>query len=237
MMEESKIVLKADHITKTFGGLKAIDNASLYLKQDEILGLIGPNGAGKTTMFNMISGTLPLTSGTITVNGEVISKPTANVMCSKGIGRTYQIVQPFSNLTVIENTMVGAFCHTGNTEVAYNEAMEVLKFLDLDKKANVQGRDLALIDMKRMEVARALATKPTILLLDEVMAGLNPTGREQVMEMIQEIRRKHISIIMIEHIMRAVMGLSHRIYVLSQGQMIAEGTPDEIANNPIVIES
>lgn len=237
MMEESKIVLKADHITKTFGGLKAIDNASLYLKQDEILGLIGPNGAGKTTMFNMISGTLPLTSGTITVNGEVISKPTANVMCSKGIGRTYQIVQPFSNLTVIENTMVGAFCHTGNTEVAYNEAMEVLKFLDLDKKANVQGRNLALIDMKRMEVARALATKPTILLLDEVMAGLNPTGREQVMEMIQEIRRKHISIIMIEHIMRAVMGLSHRIYVLSQGQMIAEGTPDEIANNPIVIES
>lgn len=236
-MEESKIVLKADHITKTFGGLKAIDNASLYLKQDEILGLIGPNGAGKTTMFNMISGTLPLTSGTITVNGEVISKPTANVMCSKGIGRTYQIVQPFSNLTVIENTMVGAFCHTGNTEVAYNEAMEVLKFLDLDKKANVQGRDLALIDMKRMEVARALATRPTILLLDEVMAGLNPTGREQVMEMIQEIRRKHISIIMIEHIMRAVMGLSHRIYVLSQGQMIAEGTPDEIANNPIVIES
>ena len=236
-MEESKIVLKADHITKTFGGLKAIDNASLYLKQDEILGLIGPNGAGKTTMFNMISGTLPLTSGTITVNGEVISKPTANVMCSKGIGRTYQIVQPFSNLTVIENTMVGAFCHTCNTEVAYNEAMEVLKFLDLDKKANVQGRDLALIDMKRMEVARALATKPTILLLDEVMAGLNPTGREQVMEMIQEIRRKHISIIMIEHIMRAVMGLSHRIYVLSQGQMIAEGTPDEIANNPIVIES
>lgn len=237
MMEESKIVLKANHITKTFGGLKAIDNASLYLKQDEILGLIGPNGAGKTTMFNMISGTLPLTSGTITVNGEVISKPTANVMCSKGIGRTYQIVQPFSNLTVIENTMVGAFCHTGNTEVAYNEAIEVLKFLDLDKKANVQGRDLALIDMKRMEVARALATKPTILLLDEVMAGLNPTGREQVMEMIQEIRRKHISIIMIEHIMRAVMGLSHRIYVLSQGQMIAEGTPDEIANNPIVIES
>ena len=236
-MEESKIVLKADHITKTFGGLKAIDNASLYLKQDEILGLIGPNGAGKTTMFNMISGTLPLTSGTITVNGEVISKPTAKVMCSKGIGRTYQIVQPFSNLTVIENTMVGAFCHTGNTEVAYNEAMEVLKFLDLDKKANVQGRDLALIDMKRMEVARALATRPTILLLDEVMAGLNPTGREQVMEMIQEIRRKHISIIMIEHIMRAVMGLSHRIYVLSQGQMIAEGTPDEIANNPIVIES
>ena len=237
MMEESKIVLKANHITKTFGGLKAIDNASLYLKQDEILGLIGPNGAGKTTMFNMISATLPLTSGTITVNGEVISKPTANVMCSKGIGRTYQIVQPFSNLTVIENTMVGAFCHTGNTEVAYNEAMEVLKFLDLDKKANVQGRDLSLIDMKRMEVAGALATKPTILLLDEVMAGLNPTGREQVMEMIQEIRRKHISIIMIEHIMRAVMGLSHRIYVLSQGQMIAEGTPDEIANNPIVIES
>lgn len=236
-MEERKIILKADHITKTFGGLRAIDDASLYLMEGEILGLIGPNGAGKTTMFNMISGTLPMTAGTITVRDEVLTKPTANVMCSKGIGRTYQVVQPFSNLTVVENTMVGAFLHTSNTEEAYEEAMAVLKFLDLDKKANIPGKDLALIDQKRMEVARALATKPSILLLDEVMAGLNPTGREQVMEMIKEIRASGISIIMIEHIMRAVMGLCGRIYVLSQGKMIAEGGPAEIASNPLVIES
>lgn len=236
-MEERNVILKADHITKTFGGLRAIDNASLYLCEGEVLGLIGPNGAGKTTMFNMISGTLPMTAGTITVRNEVLAKPTANVMCRKGIGRTYQVVQPFSNLTVVENTMVGAFLHTSDTEKAYQEAMDVLKFLDLDKKANIPGKDLALIDQKRMEVARALATKPSILLLDEVMAGLNPTGREQVMEMIKEIQASGISIIMIEHIMRAVMGLCGRIYVLSQGKMIAEGTPSEIASNPLVIES
>ena len=236
-MEQAKIVLRADHIVKNFGGLKAIDDASLYLKDGEILGLIGPNGAGKTTMFNMISGTLPITSGTITVNGEVIAKPTANAMCKRGIGRTYQVVQPFSNLTVVENTMVGAFSNTNSTEVARREAMEVLKFLDLEKKANVPGKDLALIDQKRMEVARALATKPSILLLDEDMAGLNPTGREQVMKMVKQISDSGISIIMIEHIMRVVMGLCGRIYVLSQGNMIAEGSPDEIANNPLVIES
>lgn len=236
-MEERNVILRADHITKTFGGLRAIDDASLYLEGGEILGLIGPNGAGKTTMFNMISGTLPMTAGTITVHGEVLSKPTANVMCKKGIGRTYQVVQPFSNLTVVENTMVGAFLHTSDRDKAYEEAMSVLRLLDLHKKANVPGKDLALIDQKRMEVARALATKPSILLLDEVMAGLNPTGREQVMEMIKEIRASGISIIMIEHIMRAVMGLCGRIYVLSQGKMIAEGTPSEIASNPLVIES
>lgn len=139
-MEQAKIVLRADHIVKNFGGLKAIDDASLYLKDGEILGLIGPNGAGKTTMFNMISGTLPITSGTITVNGEVIAKPTANAMCKRGIGRTYQVVQPFSNLTVVENTMVGAFSNTNSTEVARREAMEVLKFLDLEKRQTYPAR-------------------------------------------------------------------------------------------------
>lgn len=236
-MDGLNVILKADHITKAFGGLKAIDDASLYLMEGEILGLIGPNGAGKTTMFNMISGTLPMTFGTITVKGETLTKPTANKMCQMGIGRTYQVVQPFSNLTVVENTMVGAFMHTSDTEKAYEEAMSVLRFLDLDRKANVPGKDLALIDQKRMEVARALATRPSTLLLDEVMAGLNPTGREQVMEMIREIKVSGVSIIMIEHIMSAVMGLCGRIYVLSQGKMIAEGGPGEIASNPLVIES
>ena len=236
-MTENKIVLRAENITKLFGGLRAIDNASMHLMEGEILGLIGPNGAGKTTMFNMISGTVPLTSGKIYVNDQYIPKPAAHKMSAIGIGRTYQVVQPFSNLTVVENTMVGAFLRNKHPEKAREKSMKVLKFLDLAQKADTPGKDLSLIDLKRMEIARALATEPTILLLDEVLAGLNPTNRDVVMEMIREINKSGVSIIIIEHVMRAVMGLCNRIYVLSEGKMIAEGTPDEISNNEEVIES
>jgi branched-chain amino acid transport system ATP-binding protein len=236
-MAENNIVLRAENITKLYGGLRAIDNASIYLKKNEVLGLIGPNGAGKTTMFNMISGTVPLTSGRIYVNDRYIHKPAAHKMSAIGIGRTYQVVQPFLNLTVTENTMVGAFLHTRNPKKAKEKSLEVLKFLDLAKKADTPGKDLSLIDLKRMEIARALATDPTILLLDEVMAGLNPVGRDLVMDMIREINKSGISIIIIEHVMRAVMGLCERIYVLSEGRVLAEGTPAEISNNQSVIES
>ena len=236
-MSETEVVLQAENITKLYGGLRAIDNASITLKKNEILGLIGPNGAGKTTMFNMISGTVPLTSGKIIVRGEQIHKPVAYKMSALGIGRTYQIVQPFLNLSVVENTMVGAFLHTNNTKEAREKSMEVLKFLGLEKKAEVSGKNLALVDLKRMEVARALASEPTILLLDEVMAGLTPTDRELVMDMIRDINKAGISIIIIEHVMRAVMGLCERVYVLNEGKIIAEGTPNEITNNREVIES
>ena len=236
-MEEKRIVLRADNITKEFGGLRAIDNASLYLKENEILGLIGPNGAGKTTMCNMISGTLPLTSGKIYIDGKYIAKPVAHKMAELGIGRTYQVVQPFSNLTVVENTMVGAFLKTRDPKLAREKSMKVLELLGLAHKAETPGKDLSLIDLKRMEVARALATEPSILLLDEVMAGLNPSDGLLVMEMIREIKKTGISIIIIEHVMRAVMGLCERIYVLSQGKMLAEGTPAEVSSNPAVIES
>lgn len=236
-MEEKRIVLRAENITKEFGGLRAIDNASLYLKENEILGLIGPNGAGKTTMFNMISGTLPLTSGKIYIDEKYISKPVAHKMAALGIGRTYQVVQPFSNLTVVENTMVGAFLKTSDSKLARAKSMKVLELLGLAHKAETPGKDLSLIDLKRMEVARALATEPSILLLDEVMAGLNPSDGLLVMQMIREIKKTGISIIIIEHVMRAVMGLCERIYVLSQGKMLAEGTPVEVSSNPAVIES
>lgn len=236
-MEEKRVVLRAEHITKEFGGLRAIDDASLYLKENEILGLIGPNGAGKTTMFNMISGTLPLTSGKIYIYDRYIARPAAHRMAALGIGRTYQVVQPFSNLTVVENTMVGAFLHTRDSKTAREKSMKVLEFLGLAHKADTPGKDLSLIDLKRMEVARALATEPTILLLDEVMAGLNPSDGLLVMEMIREIKKTGISIIIIEHVMRAVMGLCERIYVLSQGKMLAEGTPAEVSSNAAVIES
>lgn len=236
-MAEKRVVLRAESITKEFGGLRAIDNASLYLQENEILGLIGPNGAGKTTMFNMISGTVPMTAGKIYINDKYIARPTAHKMSAMGIGRTYQVVQPFSNLTVVENTMVGAFLRTKDPEKAREKSMKVLEFLDLAHKADTPGKDLSLIDLKRMEVARALATEPSILLLDEVMAGLNPSGGLQVMEMIRQIKKTGISIIIIEHVMRAVMGLCERIYVLSQGKMLAEGTPAEVSNNVHVIES
>ncbi len=236
-MSEQQVVLRAENITKLYGGLRAIDDASLYLKKGEILGLIGPNGAGKTTMFNMISGTVPMTSGKIYVNDKLIAKPAAHKMGAIGIGRTYQVVQPFSNLTVVENTMVGAFLHTKDPKQAKEKSMQVLKLLDFAHKADTPGKDLSLIDLKRMEVARALATDPIILLLDEVMAGLNPTDRDLVMEMIREVNRSGISIIIIEHVMRAVMGLCERIYVLSEGRMLAEGVPAEISTNQKVIES
>lgn len=236
-MANTKEVLRADNIVKMYGGLRAIDDSTIYLKENEILGLIGPNGAGKTTMFNMISGTVPMTAGKIFVNGKPVKKPTAYKMSALGIGRTYQVVQPFQNLTVVENTMVGAFLRTRNAKEARAKSMKVLEMLDLAHKANTPGKDLSLIDLKRMEVARALATEPTILLLDEVMAGLNPTNSQLVMEMIRQINKTNISIIIIEHVMRAVMGLCERIYVLNEGKVLAEGTPSEITNNQSVIHS
>jgi len=237
MAEERKIVLKADHVVKQFGGLRAIDDASMHLYENEILALIGPNGAGKTTMFNMISGALPLTSGSITMFDHEYKKPVAHKMAHAGLGRTYQVVKPFGAMTALENTMVGAFLHHRKTKDAIDLSMSILEKLELGHKANVRGASLSLIDLKRLEVARALATEPKILLLDEVMAGLNPTESEVVLQMIFDIRDSGISIILIEHVMRAVMKLSDRIYVLAQGKMIAEGNPEQISTNEQVIES
>ena len=236
-LTENTSVLRTEHIVKLFGGLRAVDDVSIHLNRHEILGLVGPNGAGKTTMFNIIAGAFRPTSGQIYVNDVQIKKPVAHKMAKLKIGRTYQIVQPFSNLTVLENTMVGAFINTSSPKEARKKAAEVLDTLELSHKADTPGKDLTLLDLKRMEVARALATDPKILLLDEVMAGLNLTGSDMMMGVIRGIQKSGVSIIIIEHVMRAVMGLCERIYVLSQGKLIAEGTPMEISNNRQVIES
>ena len=236
-MTERKIILDAKGLTKRYGGLVAVNDVSIHLYEGEILGLIGANGAGKTTFFNMISGVQPMTAGELYFDGKRIPKPAAHQMCKLGIGRTYQICQPFSNLTVLENTMVGAFMRDSSAKVAAKEAEEILELVGLSKLKDTVGRDLSLPQLKRMEVARALATKPTVLLLDEVMAGLNPTECQEFMELIRRIRDTGISIIIIEHVMRAIMSLSERIYVLNQGCKIAEGTPEEISNNPDVIKS
>ena len=230
-------VLQADHLVKAYGGLKAVNDVSIHLYENEILGLIGPNGAGKTTLFNLISGTQPLTSGKLNLFGSEVKSGKSYKMAALAIGRTFQVVQPFLSLTVLENTMVGAFLHTNDAQEARKNALDILKFLELDEKRDVKGEDLALIDLKRLEVARALATKPKILLLDEVMAGLTPSEGDHVIEMIREIRKGGMSIILVEHVMRAVMNLCDRIYVLDQGKLIAEGVPAEIAKNPKVIES
>ena len=233
----AEFILSGKGVTKQFGGLVAVNKVDIALKKNEILGLIGPNGAGKTTLFNMLSGTMPMTEGELSYHGKVIPSPKANEMCKMGIGRTYQICQPFSNLTVLENVMVGAFIRHPKTKDARDAAYEVLKRVGMEQRANVGGSSLTLPELKRMEVARALATEPDVLLLDEVIAGLNPTEVEKIMNLIREIRAGGMSIIIIEHVLRAMMNLSDRIVVLNQGAKIAEGLPAEIAANPLVIES
>ncbi|MGI5970762.1 MAG: ABC transporter ATP-binding protein [Oscillospiraceae bacterium] len=231
------IILRGQNITKRFGGLVAVNAVDIELYKGEILGLIGPNGAGKTTLFNMLSGVMPMTEGRLYYHGKHIARPKPDEMCKMGIGRTYQICQPFSNLTVVENVMVGAYIRHSKTADAREHSYEVLKRVGLDGCANNMGSSLTLPQLKRMEVARALATSPDVLLLDEVIAGLNPTEVEKIMELIRSIREDGITIIIIEHVMRAIMNLSDRIVVLNQGTKIAEGLPADIASNPLVIES
>lgn len=234
---DAPIILAGHKVTKRFGGLVAVSDVDIKLHKGEILGLIGPNGAGKTTLFNMLSGTMPMTRGELYYHDKRVPRPKANRMCHMGIGRTYQICQPFSNLTVLENTMVGAFVRHSRTSDARDLAASVLKRVGLDHRANANGAALTLPELKRMEVARALATEPDVLLLDEVIAGLNPTEVEKIMDLIREIQAGGMSIIIIEHVMRAVMNLSNRIVVINHGEKIAEGLPADIAENPQVIES
>ena len=234
---KNPIILQTENVVKQFGGLVAVDNISIELHEGEILGLIGANGAGKTTLFNMISGSFRPTSGKILFNGIRIDKLPPNKICKLGLGRTYQIVQPFLNLTVLENTMVGALLRNSSVKEARKKAEEILEFVGLSNRKDVVGGALNIPELKRMEVARALATEPKVLLLDEVMAGLNPTESEQVIELVRNIRENGTTIVIIEHVMKAIMNLSDRIYVLNHGKLIATGTPSEITQNSEVIKS
>lgn len=236
-MSEREVILEGKSITKRFGGLVAVSNVSFQLYKGEILGLIGSNGAGKTTLFNMISGTLPMTEGELYYHGSRIDKPVAHSMCEQGIGRTYQICQPFGDLTVLDNVMVGAYLRYKHTEDSRNKAREILDFVGLSQRSTVNGNNLTLPEMKRLELARALATEPDVLLMDEVIAGLNPTEVGEIIELVRKIHDSGISIIMIEHVMQAIMSLSDRIFVMDQGEKIAEGLPEEVSKNQRVIES
>ena len=237
MADNQKVILDVQHVTKKFGGLTANEDITIHANEGEILGIIGANGAGKTTLFNMLSGALPVTSGKIIFNGEEIQNKKASQVCKLGIGRTYQLVQPFTNMTVLANVMVGAFVRYPKKEDAQRKAEEVLKFTGLYDIKDVRGNNLTLTQMKRMEVAKALATEPKLILLDEVTAGVNPKEHPAFMKLVQDIRASGVTVIIIEHVMRVIMNISDRMYVLNQGRLIAEGTPAEVAQNPLVIQS
>ena len=231
-------VLNIKNLSVSFGGLKAVDDFGLELKNGEIVGLIGPNGAGKTTIFNLLTGVYQPDSGEIVFMGKNIKNLRPYDICSQGIGRTFQVVKPFLNRTVLYNVMVGSFLWTNDIKKAEEEAIEILKFTGLINKKDLYGKNLTLPDRKRIEIARALATKPKLLLLDETMAGLNPTETIEAITLIKKIKEeKKITILLIEHIMQVVMTLSERIAVLHHGKKIAEGTPKQISTDEKVIKA
>lgn len=233
-----KALLQVEEVTKKFGGLTAVNQVSMHVNPGEIIGLIGANGAGKTTLFNLIAGAYHVTSGRILFEGHEVQNMPSHKLSRIGIARTYQIVKPFSNLTMLENTMVGALQNHKRVEAARQKAEEILELVEMSGRENVRGENLNLPELKRMEVARALATEPKILLLDEVMAGLNPTDSQRVINLIQKINKEFgLTIIIIEHVMKAVMTLSDRVYVLNQGRLIADGKPEEVTTHPEVIKS
>ena len=233
-------LIEVSKVTKYFGGLRALIDISFTLEAGEILGLIGPNGAGKTTLFNIIAGTFPPFSGSVKFDNKEITFLGPRQICHSGISRTYQLVRPFSSLTVYENVLVGIYFGKSGMKGAgsvEDEGVELLKLTGLFQKADTPAKNLTLVGRKQLEIARALATRPKVLLLDEAISGLNPAETETVMTLIRDIRNRGITIIMIEHIMKAVMGLSDRILVLNFGELIAQGTPDQISKNKAVIEA
>jgi branched-chain amino acid transport system ATP-binding protein len=231
-------LLMIEGVTKRFRGLVAVDNVSLAVEPGSIFAVIGPNGAGKTTLFNLIAGVFPPDSGKIIFEGERIDRVAPEHICQLGIARTFQIVRPFPELTVIENAAIGAMLRAGDMDEAYARGEEILRRLDLWERRDRKAHELTLPDRKRLEVARALATRPKLLLLDEVMAGLRPTETDRIVKILRTLNREeNITILMIEHVMRAVMALATRVHVLHHGATIAEGTPAEVTRDPRVIES
>ena len=232
-------ILEGQGVTKYFGGLAAVSNVDFHVDQGEIVGLIGPNGAGKTTLFNLISGALPISSGEIRFKGQKFNGLKPHQICKTGVGRTFQETKVFGNMLVSQNVLVGAFFGSPNRVSgadAAKEGAQALEFVGLSAMSAVPVKDLTLVNQKRVEVARALATKPELLLLDELMAGLNPTEISEAMELVTKIRDTGITIFMVEHVMKAIMGICERITVLHHGEKIAEGTPQDIACNKKVIE-
>ena len=230
-------LLEARGLSRSFGGLRAVAGLDLTVALGEMLGLIGPNGAGKTTVFNLLSGFLAPDGGDVRFNGRSIVGLPPHAICRLGLARTFQITRPFARMTVLENVRVGALARHPQAPEALGRAREVVERVGLGARAGVAATALTIAERKRLELARALATEPALLLLDEVMAGLNPTEVEAIIRLIRDVHASGIAVVLIEHNMRAVMTLSHRIVALSFGEKIAEGAPADVANHPKVIEA
>ena len=230
-------LLELKDVTKRFGGLQAVGHMSFTLEKGDILGLIGPNGAGKTTIFNLINGYYSPTGGTILFKGGRVDGLKPHTVCHLGLARTFQVVKPLARLTVLENVMVSAFCRTDRREEARAMALEATAFTEMEAWRDRLAGSLPLGMRKRLEMARALATKPELLLLDENFAGLNPAEVEKTIAIVKKIHESGITILIIEHIMRVIMAISHRLICINYGEKIAEGTPREVADNQQVIDA
>jgi branched-chain amino acid transport system ATP-binding protein len=231
-------LLRCQGITKSFGKLIALDGIDLLLHKGETLGMVGPNGSGKTTLFNILSGIYLPTAGMIFYRGEKIIGKSSHAICKMGIARTFQVVQPFTKMTLLENVMVGALYGSGlDLLEARKKGEEILEFVGLKEKIHLFPDGLTTADRRRLELARALATNPEIILLDETMAGLTPAETEEAINLLQDIQKQGITLFVVEHIMKVVMSLCTRIIVLNYGQKIAEGTPQEVLKNSEVIKA
>jgi branched-chain amino acid transport system ATP-binding protein len=231
-------ILEVKNVSKRFGGLRAVKDVSFAMQQGEILFVIGPNGAGKTTVFNLISGFLHPDEGSIAFNGHNITRMSPHDSARLGIGRTFQIVKPLPSLTVVQNVMLGAFMHTSSVHQAEEEAGRILEFLQMTPLKDFQARGLPLAALKRLEIARALATKPKLILLDEVVSGLTTAEALALAALVKRLPEWGVSVVGgVEHVMQVVMKIADRIVVLDYGAKIAEGKPEEVVKNPAVIEA
>jgi branched-chain amino acid transport system ATP-binding protein len=231
-------ILTVEKVTKNFAELMALHDVDVTLHKGDILGMIGPNGSGKTTLFNIISGIYTPTSGEIRYKGQSITKKKPCIICRMGIARTFQIVQPFSQMTLLENVLIGAMYGRGLSQTPGREkAQEILQFVGLKEKMNLTPNEVTTEDRRRLELARALATEPEVILLDEIMAGLTPAEMAEALNLLRQINHRGITIFMVEHIMKAVMSICNRIIVLNYGEKIAEGSPQEVAENGEVIKA
>jgi branched-chain amino acid transport system ATP-binding protein len=233
----SQPILEVKNISKRFRGLHAVNDLSFHVNIGEILGVIGPNGAGKSTTFNLITGVYTSDTGEVRLNGQNISGLSPNVICKKGLSRTFQVTRPFGDMSVLQNVMVGAFLNTSNMLRAEQEAMEMVEFVGLGDKVHAVARTLSIIDQRRLEFARSLATKPTLLLLDEALAGLNSIEVEEAIKLIWKVKEAGVTLVVIEHVMKVINTISDRVVVLNFGSMLAQGVPKDVMNNPAVIEA